>query len=332
MLRFTWLRAALAAIALAATSFNAQAQLAPAERDALVALHGSTNGAGWMTATNWLTGDPCGPAPWYGVICDGGGQHVTELHLSGNLLTGTLPDLSALSSLVRLNVSDNSLSGPLTTIGSLTSLEGFWASNNQFSGYLPNLPAMTALGYFYVNGNQLIGPIPDISGMTSLRDFRVSTNQLTGVPPVAPTGLIAGGSSLCPNHLQAPSLSDPQWSTATGETEWWRWCTPGLLVAIGGAAVPTPGVVVQSGDTASFTLTADPGYTVGAITSSCGGTLAGNVFTTAAVTADCVINVAMIAPPTAAVPALGSWSLLLLGALAAGLGLRHTRRARRQTL
>ncbi len=331
MPRFTWLRAALAALALAATSLSAQAQLAAAEHDTLQALYNATNGAGWTTNTNWMNGgDPCSAPTWFGVVCSGDGQHVTELHLSNNHLVGTLPDLSALTSLVRLNVSDNQLTGPLTTIASLPALQGFWAINNQFTGYLPNLPAMTALQYFYVNSNQLSGPIPDISGMTSLVDFRVSTNRLTGSPPAAPTGLAPGGSSLCPNFLTAPSGSDSLWSTATGELDWARWCETGYLVSAtigaGGTTSPAPGVGVRAGETAAFTITLEPGYTLGPITSACGGALAGNVFTTDAVRADCAVQISVIAPPTAAVPALGTWSLMLLGALAAGLGLRRVRR------
>ncbi len=331
MPRFTWLRAALAAVALAATSLSAQAQLATAEHDTLQALYNATNGAGWTTNTNWMNGgDPCSAPTWFGVMCSGDGQHVTELHLSANQLDGSLPDLSALTSLVRLNLESNQLTGPLTTIASLPALQGFWGTNNQFSGYLPNLPALTALQIFHVNNNQLSGPIPDISGMTSLIDFRVSTNRLTGSPPAAPAGLAAGGSSLCPNFLTSSPGNDAQWSAATGELDWTRYCETGYLVTAtigtGGTTNPTPGVGVRAGETAAFTITLEPGFTLGPITSTCGGALAGNVFTTDAVRADCAVQISMIAPPTAAVPALGTWSLMLLGALAAGLGLRRVRR------
>ena len=106
------LRAALAGLAFTLASLSAHAQLASAEREALVSLHTATTGTGWTNQTNWLSADPCGPDVWAGVVCSGDGTHVTELHLGNNNLSGTLSDLSALSALVKLNLSDNwSLTG-----------------------------------------------------------------------------------------------------------------------------------------------------------------------------------------------------------------------------
>lgn len=329
------LRAALVGLGLVLASLSAHAQLAAAERAALVNLHTATTGSGWTDQTNWLSGDPCGPDAWFGVVCSGDGTHVTELHLSNNNLAGTLPDLSALSSLERLNLSDNrSLTGPLTTIGTLTALIGFWGNGSAFTGYLPDLPSMTALEYFYAMDNQLIGPIPDISGLSSLKDFRVSTNRLTGTPPAAPGGLNAGGSSLCPNYLHSGSSTDPAWSTATGETDWSQWCTPGYLVTVnagaGGSASPSPGAAVLPDETVTVTFAPDAGHTLGAITSTCGVTSSTDTsYTTAAINADCAVTVsfnAVAAPAATPVPTLGQWALALLGLLAAGLGMRRLRR------
>ena len=331
--RSTWLRAALAAVTLTAAALPAAADVPAAERDALVALYQSTNGAGWTDSTNWLSGDPCGPAPWFGVVCGGGPveHHVREIHLSANNLAGSVPGLSAFTALERINLSDNALSGPVPSLAGLNALVGFWADNNQFSGYLPDISTLPALGFFYMNNNQLIGPIPDISGMTTLIDFRVSTNRLTGTPPAPPASLNPGGSSLCPNYLHAPSPDDTAWSAATGELDWSRWCTPGYLVAAsagsGGSISPTPGSAVLPGETASFTLVAAAGYRVGSVTSSCGGTLTGDTFTTGPVTADCTVTAAFsaLAVPTA-VPTLAEGALALLGGLMAALGLRRLRR------
>lgn len=176
--------------------------------------------------------------------------------------------------------------------------------------------------------NQLIGPIPDISGLSGLKDFRVSTNRLTGTPPAAPSGLINGGSSLCPNYLHNPSPSDTAWSTATGETDWSRWCTLGYLVTVntsaGGSANPSPGAAVQPGDTVTVSFAPDAGHTLGAITSSCGaGTTTATDFTTDAINADCAVTCRFnaVAPVARSVP-----TLALLGLLAAELGLRRLRR------
>ena len=64
-----------------------ESSIPTAEREALVALYDSTNGAGWSNSTGWKTNsDPC---TWYGVICSGG--HVTYLTLSNNQLSGLIP-------------------------------------------------------------------------------------------------------------------------------------------------------------------------------------------------------------------------------------------------
>lgn len=326
---FSPARAVLSALALCAAASSAHAALAPAELSTLQALYASTGGPGWTNQNNWLSGDPCTDG-WFGVVCTGGAeQHVQELHLSANNLVGTLPDLSALTSLTKFNVENNSLTGSLSTLATLPALQGFWGNNNQFSGFLPDLPSMTALERIYVNNNQLIGPIPDISGLTNLVDIRVSTNKLTGTPPAAPPNLIAGGSSLCPNYLHAPSPTDAAWSDATGELDWSRWCTPGYLVTAsagpGGSIAPLPGVAVLPNEAPVFTLTPDAGYTVNAVSSTCGGTRTDNEFTTDPVEADCTVSVTFL--PLRPVPTLGAGLLAALGLTAAALGLRHLRRA-----
>jgi hypothetical protein len=57
----------------------------------------------------------------------------------------------------------------------------------------------------------------------------------------------------------------------------------------GGTINPATPVSVQSGTTASFTLTPAAGYTVASVGGTCGGTLNGNTYTTKAVTADCTV-------------------------------------------
>lgn len=305
MSRFTWLKAVFSALIVAASPLPSYAALPDSERSVLIELYEATQGDGWNNHANWLSGDPCDPSPWFGVICSAGpDHHVTEIHLSSNNLSGTMPSLSPLTRLQKINISDNQLTGPLPNLSGLSELQAFWGSNNQFTGPLPDLPQLTALGYFYANGNQLTGPIPDISGLSSLRDFRVSTNQLTGTPPAAPSGLIDGGSSLCPNFLHSPSPSDAQWSQATGELEWWRWCTPGYLVTAnsgtGGSILAPQILAVASGQTTAFTLVPEEYHLLNGVSSTCGGTLEGNIFTTGNVNADCTVT-ATFSPVTYAV-------------------------------
>ena len=56
-----------------------------------------------------------------------------------------------------------------------------------------------------------------------------------------------------------------------------------------GSISPSPAQSVLPNGTAQFTLTPNALFSVGTVTGTCGGTLAGNVFTTAAVTANCTV-------------------------------------------
>ncbi len=73
----------------------------------LVDIYTSTQGQDWENAinNNWLiNSEPCS---WTGISCDNG--HVIAVDLSGNQLTGTVPDLTALVNLEDVNLSDNCL-------------------------------------------------------------------------------------------------------------------------------------------------------------------------------------------------------------------------------
>ena len=256
----------LAALALAAAgllpALPALAAVPAAELQTLTDLYNSTNGAGWTTHTNWLSGDPC-DNHWYGITCDAAGAHVTEVSLVINQLTGTLPSLSGLTNLQRFYVSNNQLTGAIPSLSGLTNLQYFYVSNNQLTGAIPSLSGLTNLQDFYVennqltgaipslsgltnlqvfygNNNQLTGAIPSLSGLTNLQRFYVNNNQLTGTPPAAPATLLADNSALCPNYLSTPSPTDAAWDTATGSTPWSAGCTAAPS-ATGVAAVPTLG-------------------------------------------------------------------------------------------
>ena len=233
----------LAALALAAAgllpALPALAAVPAAELQTLTDLYNSTNGAGWTTHTNWLSGDPC-DNHWYGITCDAAGAHVTEVSLVINQLTGTLPSLSGLTNLQRFYVSNNQLTGAIPSLSGLTNLQDFYVENNQLTGAIPSLSGLTNLQVFYGNNNQLTGAIPSLSGLTNLQRFYVNNNQLTGTPPAAPATLLADNSALCPNYLSTPSPTDAAWDTATGSTPWSAGCTAAPS-ATGVAAVPTLG-------------------------------------------------------------------------------------------
>jgi hypothetical protein len=66
----------------------------------------------------------------------------------------------------------------------------------------------------------------------------------------------------------------------------------------GGTISPAGAVVVSAGDTASFTLVANEGYELDTIGGSCGGSLSGTTYTTAAVVSDCSVTATFKATPT----------------------------------
>ena len=65
----------------------------------------------------------------------------------------------------------------------------------------------------------------------------------------------------------------------------------------GGGIAPTS-ATVASGETASFTVTADAGYAVDSV-SGCNGSLSGNTYTTGAISADCTVSASFVLLPPA---------------------------------
>lgn len=62
------------------------------------------------------------------------------------------------------------------------------------------------------------------------------------------------------------------------------------IAGAGGTLAPSTPLPVAPGATQAFTVTANPGYSIAAVGGSCGGTLAGNVYTTAPVQANCTVE------------------------------------------
>ena len=79
------------------------------DRAVLTAFYDATGGPGWRVGTNWKTEAPL--RDWHGVRTDADGR-VSELALSGNALTGPIPDaLGRLGALQQLSLADNALTG-----------------------------------------------------------------------------------------------------------------------------------------------------------------------------------------------------------------------------
>ena len=145
------------------------------ERAALVALYNATDGSNWTNNNNWLANQPL--ATWYGVTTDGSG-HVTELRLPDNRLSGSIPDLSALTNLVELSFAANDLTGSIPDVSALTNLTRLNLKDNDLTGSIPELSALTNLLILYLNNNDLTGPIPVLSALTKLEKLNLADNQL----------------------------------------------------------------------------------------------------------------------------------------------------------
>jgi hypothetical protein len=151
--------------------------------EALVALYESTNGAGWTDNTNWLQTTTVGD--WFGITIYG--EHVNEIILFENNLTGTIPAiLGNLSNLKYLILDFNQLTGTIPVeLGNLTNLENLGLSMNQLTGTIPvELGYLTNLKVLGLGMNQLTGTIPtELGSLVNLQSLHLFSNYLTGTIP-----------------------------------------------------------------------------------------------------------------------------------------------------
>jgi len=146
------------------------------ERAVLDRLHAATDGSNWTNP--WVGNDE---TTWFGITISG--CHVTEIDLSGNSLSGTLPQgLEALTSLVRLDLSKNALTGSLPQ-NILSNVLEIDLSENSLNGPLPTNIGSSLLSLDF-SKNQFTDPIPSqIGDATQLTHLNLSFNQLTGSLP-----------------------------------------------------------------------------------------------------------------------------------------------------
>ena len=114
-------------------------------------------------------------------------ENTTELNLSSNQLTGSIPpEIGNLTNLRDLRLSSNQLTGSIPPeIENLTKLTILILSNNEFTGEIPseigNLTNLTNLRLEY---NQLTGSIPsEMGNLINLEYFRLDHNDFTGLLP-----------------------------------------------------------------------------------------------------------------------------------------------------
>ncbi|CAI5488318.1 unnamed protein product, partial [Closterium sp. Naga37s-1] len=134
----------------------------------------------------WVENAECGVSTFRHLSCDSSG-FVTRLDLTGNYLTGSLPEtIGGFTKLLYFYIDYNSLSGPLpSSFSKLVSLREFDAHSNQISGPLPDgIGALTNLYQLYLYDNQLEGPIPSsFTQLTALTLIELQYNRITGPLP-----------------------------------------------------------------------------------------------------------------------------------------------------
>jgi len=190
-----------------------QTEIPQAQCETLVALYDSTDGPNWTdnATNNWtLTTTPC-TLPWTGVTCIG--SNVTQINRNNQNLIGTIPDLSALTSLRRFNLSinqltgnipswlnsfpnlqyldlsENKLTGAIPDLSNLN-LKDLFLDNNQLTGIIPTyISDFTNLKWLYLYDNKLEGTIPNLNNLTSLTNLKLQNNQLIGTIPALPASL-----------------------------------------------------------------------------------------------------------------------------------------------
>jgi hypothetical protein len=99
-------------------------------------------------------------------------------------LTGSIPDLSANVGLVTFYCRYNpNMSGSIPDLSANTYLVNFYCTFCGLSGSIPDLSANTYLVNFYCDENNLSGSIPDLSANIHLKMFLCGSNSLSGSIP-----------------------------------------------------------------------------------------------------------------------------------------------------
>ncbi len=143
-----------------------------------------------------------------------GMTNMRELWLWGNSLTGSIPDLSGMTSLDKLKLANNNLTGgvpdgsklppnmtwliidrnplggTIPKLSSLSRLRLLWLHSNELEGSIPagnNYPA--SLDDLNLRDNMLTGTIPDLTNLDNLTRLRLHNNSLSGEVPATLGGL-----------------------------------------------------------------------------------------------------------------------------------------------
>jgi len=164
-------------------------EIPTSECNELVTLYNSTGGANWKNNTGWLTTNT--PCSWFGLTCSAG--QVSKINLfddnntpsgttDGNNLVGTIPNLN-LPNLTELVLTYNQLSGTIPDFSNMPNLVKLWLFHNELSGNVPNFTNLPNLADLYLDTNQLSGEIPNFNNLPKLANLGLDYNRLSGNIP-----------------------------------------------------------------------------------------------------------------------------------------------------
>lgn len=181
----TFTLAFLLASALFPAARGLVAAVPQAERDALIRIYDTGNGANWTNRTGWR-GAPGTECSWAGVGCNETGTSVSILWLGGNNITGGV-EVRGLPNLRELYLGDNPFDGPFPNISDLQALEVLNVGGTGLTGALPeSLSGLASLRRLYAPYNSLSGPIPaSLGNLANLEILELSGNKLSGALPGA---------------------------------------------------------------------------------------------------------------------------------------------------
>ncbi|KAK1351385.1 putative Serine-threonine protein kinase, plant-type [Heracleum sosnowskyi] len=158
------------------------------DKEALISFRSKLNSPeppNFLSSWNNQNSSPCN---WTGVTCNGFGQRVVSLNLSGFGIEGTIsPHIANLSFLRSIDLGNNKLRGAIPPeIGNLFRLRFLNLSLNSLEGRIPlNISKLTQLQSLDLMANKITGEIPqELGHLSKLEVLKLGQNDIWGnIPP-----------------------------------------------------------------------------------------------------------------------------------------------------
>lgn len=132
---------------------------------------------------------------------------LTYVNLSSNLLSGPIPSLPSMLSV--LDLADNQLTGTIPALPSTLTI--LMLGENHLSGRIPTSLTATKMIYLDIPNNQLSGSVPALP--TTLTWLDLNRNKLVGLYPTFPSGLNTSNCDVRFNWLAGvPSPANCLWN------------------------------------------------------------------------------------------------------------------------